>query len=71
MRSKLQVQGTTPLLIKQYNGIFDTIVKVSRTEGIRGLYRGLGSNLMRQCPSYAITFTCYELTSKALKSLYL
>jgi Mitochondrial carrier protein len=34
---------------------------ILRTEGVRGLYRGFGTNLIRTVPACMLTFTTYEL----------
>jgi hypothetical protein len=52
-------------------GIVDTARKVIQQEGVLGLYRGLSSNVLRQCPAYAITFTCYELLSRSLQYIFI
>lgn len=33
---------------------------IARTEGVRGLYRGLGANIIRVTPQAAVTFVTYE-----------
>jgi len=38
----------------------DTVVKVVQGEGVRGLFKGLSTNLLRVVPSAAITFVVYE-----------
>lgn len=37
---------------------------IMRTEGIRGLYRGFGTNLVRTVPACMLTFTSYELAKR-------
>lgn len=44
----------------KYNGAWDVVVKVVRQEGFRGLYRGLGPNILRVLPSTCVTFLVYE-----------
>jgi len=39
---------------------------VIRTEGVRGLYRGLGVTLARAAPANACIFSCYEYVSRLL-----
>lgn len=43
-------------------------MKVMRTQGIGGLYQGLGVTLAKSAPSTALIFACYEWTMKALSS---
>lgn len=38
----------------------DALVTIGRTEGIRGLYRGLGPTLVGLVPSWAIYFSTYS-----------
>lgn len=46
----------------RYRGFFHTLCTVFREEGHRGLYRGLGTQLVRQIPNMAIMMTTYEAT---------
>lgn len=46
----------------RYRGFFQTLYTVFREEGHRGLYRGLGTQLVRQIPNMAIMMTTYEAT---------
>ena len=39
---------------------------IIRTEGARGLYRGLTATLLRECPGYGCFFGGYELTRTLL-----
>lgn len=41
---------------------------IIRTEGIRGLFRGLTTTFMRECPGYGCFFGGYELTRSLLIS---
>ena len=43
-----------------YKGTAASVIRIVRSEGARGLYKGLGPNLLRVAPSAAITFTAYE-----------
>jgi solute carrier family 25 (mitochondrial folate transporter), member 32 len=38
--------------------------QIVRTEGVRGLYRGFGTNLVRTVPACMLTFTTYELAKQ-------
>ena len=38
-----------------------TLATVYREEGVVGLYRGLGTNLVRQIPNTAVMMATYEL----------
>jgi solute carrier family 25 phosphate transporter 23/24/25/41 len=68
VRRKLQVQGVggRPML---YNGWFDCVKKTVAQQGVRGLYKGLGANMIKTPPSIAITFGTYEwLMSSVFKA---
>ncbi|XP_020241817.1 mitochondrial substrate carrier family protein B-like isoform X2 [Asparagus officinalis] len=43
-----------------YRGISHALYSISRDEGIRGLYKGLGPTLLGVGPSIAISFSVYE-----------
>jgi solute carrier family 25 folate transporter 32 len=49
-----------------YRGPFDTVAKIFRNEGVRGLFKGLSTNLLRVVPSAAITFVVYEKVAALL-----
>jgi solute carrier family 25 ornithine transporter 2/15 len=46
----------------------DVTRDIIRTEGIRGLFRGLTTTLVRECPGYGFFFGSYELTRSILTS---
>ncbi|XP_065006908.1 uncharacterized protein LOC103978919 isoform X3 [Musa acuminata AAA Group] len=54
---RLMVQGL-PEMIK-YNGPFDVIRKVLRSEGLHGLYRGFGITVATQSPASALWWGAY------------
>jgi len=70
LRRKMQVVGmkssSAGSLGYQYNGAWDALTTIARTEGIRGLYRGLWPNLLKVAPSIATSFFTYELVKEAL-----
>ncbi|PWN52755.1 mitochondrial carrier [Violaceomyces palustris] len=41
-------------------GLWDGMIKVGRTEGVRGLWRGLSPTLMMTVPSQVTYMTCYD-----------
>ncbi|KAJ7925271.1 mitochondrial carrier domain-containing protein [Mycena leptocephala] len=69
LRRKMQVTGmkSSGLGIK-YTGAIDALQGIVRTEGIRGLYRGLWPNLLKVAPSIATSFFTYELVKDYLLS---
>ncbi|GFF47416.1 mitochondrial thiamine pyrophosphate carrier 1 [Aspergillus udagawae] len=71
VRKRLQVQGPTRTLyvhrnIPEYRGVFSTIAMIVRTQGVRGLYRGLTVSLIKAAPASAITMWTYERSLKLL-----
>jgi len=51
---------TTELPGKEhYRGIFDTFKKITATEGVGGLYTGIGPTLFVAVPNFAISYTVY------------
>jgi solute carrier family 25 phosphate transporter 23/24/25/41 len=67
LRRKMQVVGMkTGNLGYKYNGAFDALRVIVRTEGIQGLYRGLWPNLLKVAPSIATSFFTYELVKEYL-----
>ena len=59
VRSRLQVQGTGSAAA-QYKGSFDCAKQILKTEGIRGLGRGMVATIVRDVPSYVAQFYVYE-----------
>ena len=47
--------------------ILPLIARIAREEGVRGFYRGMGTNLLRVVPGGAITVSTYEIISKHLE----
>ncbi|TPX33366.1 hypothetical protein SmJEL517_g03701 [Synchytrium microbalum] len=50
----------------RYTGVFDAATKITKADGIRGLYRGLGICIVREIPSFAGYFGIYELSKRLL-----
>lgn len=50
----------------RYANEVDCLQSILRTEGCRGLQRGLGATLAREIPGYAIYFTVYSVLSSSL-----
>lgn len=61
LRRRFQV-NTMSGLGYQYKGFFDAIRVIVRTEGIRGMYKGLVPNLLKVAPSIGSSFLSFELT---------
>lgn len=68
LRTRLQTQGTK-MHPPTYNGIWDVFWKTYRNEGVRGMYKGLGMNLLKVAPALSITWVTYE-NSKKLMGLH-
>ncbi|EGC35614.1 hypothetical protein DICPUDRAFT_87783 [Dictyostelium purpureum] len=69
LRSRLQ-DSSPDSPNRTYQGNLVQMVKqIIREEGWRGLYKGMGVNLLRVTPSCVITFTSYEFIKKYLTQL--
>ncbi len=53
-RTRLREEGS------RYRFFWQTLALVFREEGMRGLYRGLATQLVRQIPNTAIMMSTYE-----------
>ncbi|KAJ5153579.1 Mitochondrial carrier protein [Penicillium coprophilum] len=74
VRKRLQVQGPTRTRyihrnIPEYKGVLQSIAMIFRTQGVRGLYRGLTVSLLKAAPASAVTMWTYEHALKALREL--
>ena len=50
-------------------GITSCMLHIVRTEGVRGIYKGLFPSLLKAAPSAAVTFTVYDRVRRSLDSL--
>ena len=50
-----------PAPTQQFSGSVDCAVKILRSEGLSGLYKGLGVTALRELPSIGVYFTVYKL----------
>ncbi len=76
VRKRLQVQGPTRskyiggTRMPVYDrGIWATLTTIVKTEGSKGLYRGLGVSLTKAAPASAVTMWTYERALSALRTL--
>jgi len=53
-------------LSTKFSSPIDITKTILRTEGTRGLYRGLTTTFARECPGYGLFFGGYELTRSLL-----
>lgn len=72
VRKRLQVQGPTRTRyvhrnIPEYKGVVATISLILRTQGVRGLYRGLTVSLIKAAPASAVTMWTYEHVLRLLR----
>lgn len=63
LRTKLQVQHEGNLV---HRGNIDCMRAVVRSEGVRGIYRGNVSMMLREAPAYGVYFSTYEATKRFL-----
>lgn len=64
LRRKMQVAGMKSDHLNpgvRYNGALHAMTSILRTEGVKGLYKGLWPNLLKVAPSIATSFFTYEL----------
>lgn len=64
IRTRLRERGAS----KMYNSAIHCVQRVWAEEGVRGLYGGLGTHLLRVIPNTAILFFTYEKVSRFLSS---
>lgn len=67
VRSRLQVQGMNHTLPRKYTGLTNAFRTILKEEGWRGMYRGLGTSLVRLIPAQAISFTTYEFILRFIR----
>ncbi|KAL8242838.1 hypothetical protein R6Q59_013140 [Mikania micrantha] len=68
---RLMVQGgktahTSGLSVVRYNNGFDAFRKIVQTDGVRGLYRGLGISILTYAPSNAVWWAAYSMGFRAV-----
>ncbi|KAK2764560.1 mitochondrial thiamine pyrophosphate transporter [Arachnomyces sp. PD_36] len=74
VRKRLQVQGPTRTRyvhrnIPEYSGVVGTMRLIVKSQGVRGLYRGLTVSLIKAAPASAITMWSYERALMVLKEV--
>ena len=67
IRRRLQIQTFDPTVPK-YDGMIDCIRKIVKTEGVPGLYRGVGANYVKTFPTFAIQFYILDKMKNFLKN---
>lgn len=66
VRSYMHVTGSGPIA-----GLLDACKTIWREDGLKGFYRGCGTNLLRTTPAAALTFTSFELIARGLRQVRL
>jgi solute carrier family 25 carnitine/acylcarnitine transporter 20/29 len=61
VKLRLQMQHIDAASTVRYSGTFDCFRHILRTEGIRGLYRGIGATLWRDIPATGAWYGGYEV----------
>lgn len=64
VRTRMREQATNGVF--KYQGFLNTLTTISKEEGLRGMYSGMGIHLARSVPNAALMFLTFELISKAL-----
>ncbi|KAL9962185.1 hypothetical protein ACROYT_G031266 [Oculina patagonica] len=59
----LQIQVRNP----KFSGVGATLIKIGKEEGLRGYFKGNGTNVLRIIPYSAVQFAAYEEFKKLLK----
>lgn len=53
----------------KYNSIWDAVRAIMAEEGLRGLFKGIGPNLLKVAPSMASSWLSFELMRDLLVGL--
>ncbi|KAJ2953008.1 hypothetical protein O0L34_g7389 [Tuta absoluta] len=61
---RLYNQGTSGALL--YNGVFDCLYKIWKTEGLHGLYKGIGPLYLRIAPHTTLSLVIWDLLNNIL-----
>mmetsp|Transcript_30652 Transcript_30652/g.78712 ORF Transcript_30652/g.78712 Transcript_30652/m.78712 type:complete len:322 (-) Transcript_30652:669-1634(-) len=62
----MQVQGNSG---RVYTGVYQGLVYMAKTEGVRGMMKGNGTNCVRIIPNSAVKFFAYEHISSAFMNM--
>lgn len=65
LRTRMQAQGTV-LHPATYSSVGDVARRTIKTEGARGLYKGLTPNLLKVAPAVSISYIVYENSKRML-----
>lgn len=67
IKCRLQVQSGAASLGTRYSGPLDCIARILREEGVRGLWRGYGSCVVREMPGNFAWFGAYETVLRCIQ----
>ena len=59
IRTRLQASGMDGAPV--YDGVIDCVQRSVAADGLRGLYRGFGANLLKVLPSTSISYAVYDI----------
>ena len=68
IRIKMQIQGNNTE--NKYLGTVDCAKQIYKAYGIKGLYQGLSSTLLRECPGMMFYFGVYEILMQSKVKKY-
>jgi len=66
VKTKLQFQGENGSSSGKYNGVFKSLIKIGKLEGLEGLYRGISAAYMLQASVTATRFGVYGVAKQYL-----
>lgn len=69
VRRRIQLEGAGSRARVYKTGLFGTFSHIIRTEGLRGLYRGILPENYKVVPSIGIVFTTYEKMKQLLSDI--
>ena len=61
VRTRMQASGMPGNVAVEYASAWDCAARTVAADGFRGLYRGLGPNLLKVLPATSISYTIYAL----------
>ena len=67
MKILYQLQTETLKQERRFQGIIPSLVRIGREEGVRGYFKGNGTNVVRIIPYVAVQFAAYEEFKKVRK----
>ncbi|KAJ1491263.1 mitochondrial carrier domain-containing protein [Baffinella frigidus] len=63
---KTRMQADASRMQPQYKGVFNALGLIVKSEGVRGLYRGVPAVMLGAIPGHALHFSAYEGTKQRL-----